>query len=101
MQLSKMKRIEILLEEQLVPRLGKLVRDAGFSGHTIMQVLQGRGSGGAWQDERLTGSSKVMLLAIGTASDADNLLEAIAPMLDSHRLLLTIGDVDVVRQDKF
>lgn len=101
MELTGMKRVEILVEEQLVPRLGKIVRNAGFSGHTVMQVLQGRGAGGAWQDERLTGSSKVMMLAIGTSEDADKLLEEIAPMLDSHRLLLTIGDVEVVRRERF
>ncbi|MCJ7422384.1 P-II family nitrogen regulator [Sphingomicrobium astaxanthinifaciens] len=101
MQLSKMKRVEILLEEQLVPKLGRIVREAGFSGHTVMPVLQGSGGGGAWQDERLTGSSKVMLLAIGTAEDAGQLLEAIAPLLDSHRLLLTIGEVEVIRRERF
>ena len=99
--LTRMKRIEILLEEQLVPRIGKIVRDCGFSGHTIMPVLSGSGSRGNWQDERLTGSSRVMLLAIGPQEDADRLLDALGPLLDDYRLLLTIGDVDVVRRDHF
>lgn len=101
MDLTKMKRIEILADEQLVPRLGKLITDAGFSGHTVMPVLSGSGGRGAWHDERLTASSRVMVLCIGTVEDADNLLEKIAPLLTDYRLLLTIGDVEVVRQERF
>ena len=101
MDLTKMKRIEILADEPLVPRLAKIIRNAGFSGHTVMPVLQGAGSRGAWQDERLTASSRVMVLCIGTAEDSDKLLEAIGPLLTDYRLLLTIGDVEVVRRDHF
>ena len=99
--LTAMKRIEILCEDGLVPRLANLVRNSGFSGHTVMPVLQGEGAGGRWSDERITGSSKVMILCIGTAEDAEKLLEDLAPLLDSHRLLLTIGDVEVIRHERF
>ena len=99
--LTPMKRIELLAESALLPRLGKIIRDSGFSGHTAMPVLSGAGGGGQWSDERITGSSRVMILTIGTPANAETLLEALAPMLDSHRLLLTIGDVEVVRQERF
>lgn len=101
MNLTKMKRIELLADEQLAPRLGKLVREAGFSGHTVMPVLSGSGGRGDWHDERLTASSRVMILCIGTAENADRLLETLAPMLTDYRLLLTIGDVEVVRHERF
>lgn len=100
-ELTRMKRIEILVEEQLAPRLAKIVRDCGFSGHTVMPVLSGAGGRGSWQDERLTASSRVMLLAIGPKEDADRLLDALKPLLDDYRLLLTIGDVEVIRQERF
>lgn len=99
--LTRMKRIELLLEEALVPRMAKVVRESGFSGHTVMPVLSGAGGRGAWQDERLTNSSRVMLLAIGPQEDADRLLAALRPLMDDYRLLLTIGDVEVLRQDHF
>lgn len=101
MDLTKMKRIEILADEQLAARLGKLIGEAGFSGHTVMPVLSGSGGRGDWQDERLTASSRVMILCIGTSTNADKLLDKLAPMLTDYRLLLTIGDVEVVRQDRF
>lgn len=99
--LTPMKRIELLCEEGLAPRIAKIIRSSGFSGHTVMPVLQGEGAGGRWTDERITGSSRVMILAIGTEADAGKLLEELAPILDSHRLLLTIGDVEVIRQERF
>ena len=35
------------------------------------------------------------------ASRARALVDALAPILDSHGLLLTVGDVGVVRPEKF
>ncbi len=99
--LTAMKRIELLCENGLVSRIAKIIRASGFSGHTVMPVHEGEGAGGKWSDERITGSSRVMILAIGTVQDAEALLDELAPMLDTHRLLLTIGDVEVIRHERF
>ena len=37
----------------------------------------------------------------GLAGDRFTLVDALAPILDSHGLLLTVGDVQVVRPEKF
>ena len=95
------KRFEILVEEGLLPRIAKTVREAGFSGHTVMPVLSGAGRDGAWRDERLTSSSKVMIIAIGGEEEAERLMEKLKPILESHRLLLAISDCEVIRQDRF
>lgn len=101
MQTVTRKRIDILADEPLVPRLLAALDQCGITGHTLLPALSGAGRTGRWHDERLTGASKVMLMAIGSAEDADALVEKIAPLLDSHRLLLTIADVEVVRGDRF
>lgn len=95
------KRIEILADEPLVPKLLAALTDCGIGGHTLLPALSGAGRTGRWHDERLTGASKVVLMAIASAEDASALVEHVAPLLDSHRLLLTITDVEVVRGDRF
>ena len=95
------KRFEILVEEGLLPRIAKTIREAGFSGHTVMPVLSGAGRDGRWRDERLTSSSKVMIIAIGGDEEAERLMEMLQPILESYRLLLAISDCQVIRQDRF
>jgi hypothetical protein len=41
------------------------------------------------------------MLMIASESKAAALTDAIAPFLDSYRLLLTVGDVQVVRGERF
>ena len=98
---SPKKRFDILVEEQILPLVAKAIKAAGFSGHTVLPVLGGRGSHGQWSDERLTSSSRVMVIAIGGPEQAERLLDELAPILDSHRLLLSVSDCQIIRQDHF
>lgn len=101
MQTVTRKKIEILTDEPLVPRILAALQDCGVGGHTLLPALSGSGHTGRWHDERLTGATKVMLMTIVSADDAARLVDRIGPLLDSHRLLLTIADVEVVRGDRF
>lgn len=101
MQTTTKKRFEILAEESILPLLAKAIKESGFSGHTVMPVLSGEGGHGRWRDERLTSSSRVMVLAIGGNEEAEALMERLGPILTSHRLLLTISDCEVIRRDHF
>ena len=47
------------------------------------------------------GTDKSLVLSIASAEKAQVLVEALAPMLSSHGLLLTIWDVEVVRGERF
>ena len=95
------KRLEILADAPLVPRVVAALRQAGIGGHTVLPALSGAGRTDEWSEERLTGATKQMVVAIGSASHAQAFVDAIGPLLDSHRLLLTIADVAVVRGDRF
>ena len=95
------KRLEILADAPLVPRVVAALKQAGIGGHTILPALSGAGRRGEWSEERLTGATKQMVVAIGSDAHAQAFVDAIAPLLDSHRLLLTIADVAVVRGDHF
>jgi hypothetical protein len=96
------KRIEILADTPLVPRVVAVMKAADISGWSLIHVDGGGGRSGVWQDDDFTGASaKTIIIAIASAERAALLTDHIAPLLDSHRLLLTIGDVAVVRGERF
>jgi len=96
------KRIELLVDTALVPRVVAILRAADISGWSLIHVDGGAGRNGEWQDDDITGASaKTIIIAIASAERASQLTDRIAPLLESHRLLLTIGDVAVVRGERF
>ena len=95
------KRIEILADAPLLPRLVAALDTAGIDGHTVFPAASGAGRTGDWTDDRLTGTSKIMLVAIASEEHSAALVDHLAPLLDSHRLLLTVSNVEVVRGDRF
>jgi nitrogen regulatory protein PII len=102
MQTVTRKKIEILADGPLMPRVVAALAEAGIHGHTVVPALSGSGRTGQWSEERLTGAeTKQLLWSIASAERADALVQAIAPLLTSHRLLLAITDVEVVRGDRF
>ncbi|MBY0399235.1 hypothetical protein K2X89_02995 [Myxococcota bacterium] len=96
------KRIEILVDQPLVPRILRYIKDAEIAGWSLMHVDRGGGRDAEWQDDDVTGAgAKVILLVITNANKASVLIESLAPILDSHGLLLTMGDVQVVRGERY
>lgn len=101
MQTVSRKRIEILADAPLLPRLVAALNECGIGGHTVLPATSGSGRTGRWSEDRLTGTSKLMLVAIASEAHAAALVDRLAPLLDSHRLLLTVSAVDVIRGDRF
>ncbi len=96
------KRIEILVDTPLVPRVVAQLKAVDISGWSVIHVDSGGGRAGAWQHADVTGASaKTIVLAIASEAKTSGLIEAIAPLLDSYGMLLTIGDVQVVRGERF
>ena len=95
------KRIEILADAPLLPRLTEVLEASEIGGYTVLPALAGAGSTGRWSEDRLTGTSKIVIMAIASSEHAQLLVDRLAPLLDSHRLLLTITTVEVVRGDRF
>ena len=96
------KRIEILVDTPLAPRIVAQIRAVDISGWSVIHVDSGGGRSGEWQHDDVTGAStKTIVLVIASAAKTDALVELLAPLLDSYRLLLTVGDVQVVRGERF
>lgn len=96
------KRIEILVDTPLLPRIVDLIRSVDISGWSVLHVDSGGGREGSWQHDDVTGAAaKSILLAVANEAKAKALTDAIEPILESHGLLLLVGNVEVIRGDKF
>jgi len=96
------KRVEILIDTALAPRLIKAAADAGIAGYTLIPVQSGAGRGGSWRDDRVTGAGgKSIFLTIASEDKAAKLVDMLAPHLESYGMLLTLADVEVVRGERF
>ena len=95
------KRIEILADTPPVRLVTQAIDSAGITGWTVLPVTSGSGRDGQWQEEHVTGADKSIVLTIANAENADRLVAALAPILTSHGLLLTMWDVQVIRGDRY
>lgn len=96
------RRIEVLVDEPLIPAITSLAARAGITHYTLFPAIGGYGRSGRWRDDQLSGAtSKVMLLAISTVESADRFTELLAPMLGPQRLILLLSPVEVVRGARF
>jgi len=96
------KRIEILVDTPLAPRIIAQIKAVDISGWSLIHVDSGGGRNGEWRHDDVTGGAgKTIVLAIASEQKTDALVDRLAPLLDSYRLLLTIGDVQVVRGERF
>ena len=95
------KRIEILVDMPLVRLVTAAIERCEITGWTVLPVTSGRGRDGPWQEERVTGSDKSLVLTIASQALSTRLAEELAPLLNSHGLLLTMWDVEVIRGERF
>lgn len=95
------KRIEVLADSPLVRRVTAAIDAVGITGWTVIPVSAGRGRDGLWHEEYVTGTDKALVLTIASVDKADALAQALAPILTSHGLLLTMWDVEVIRGERF
>ncbi len=95
------KRIEILVDTPLVRTVTSAIDQCEITGWTVLPVTAGSGRDGPWREERVTGSDKSLVLTIASGQKAALLADALAPILNSHGLLLTMWDIEVIRGDRF
>jgi PII-like signaling protein len=96
------KRVEILIDTPLAPRLIQAASDAGIAGYTLIPVESGAGRSGAWRGDHVTGAqTKMIFLTIAAEENAAKFVDMLAPNLESYGMLLTMSDVQVVRPERF
>lgn len=96
------KRIEILVDKPLAQVPIRAAADVGIAGYSLIRVQSGSGRHGDWRNDRISGAeNKLLFLTIASEDKANALVDALAPKLDTHSLLLTVSNVQVVRGDRF
>lgn len=90
------------MDRPLLDQVLETAQRSGVIGYTILPTLSGRGEGGNWFDDQMSGATaKVMVYAIMRHDTARAFLAALEPMLDSHGIVVAASDVEVVRSAKF
>lgn len=103
MEMHRKKRIEIILEAPALNRLSAALEAAGVTGYTVLPVLAGKGKTGAWTRDGLVGGAGAMVcvICITDPSRVETVTERIMAVLSRQIGLVTIGDVDVMRGERF
>lgn len=95
-------RIEVLVDAPLAPQLIRLSQQAGIRGHTLIRTESGEGHHGAWSEDLVSGATaKYIFLAVANRAAADQFMEMLVPLLDSHGLIVLRSQVDVIRPERF
>lgn len=96
------RRIEVLVDAPLAPRIIEHGRAAGVKGYTLLPTLSGQGAHGAWSEDLISGAQqKVIYVAIVSEERAAHLIERLAPILESHGLVVMNSAVSVIRAEKY
>ena len=103
MQTHKAKRVAIIIESVMQKRLTQTMEEAGVTGWTILPVLGGSGRSGEWSREGQVsrGTGMVQVVCIIKPERLDALLEAVFSVVDRHIGVVTVGDVEVLRAERF
>ncbi len=101
-QIVQRRRIEVLVDRPLTPLIVEAAKQAGITGYSLLSVMGGAGHNGPWSDDEISGArAKLIFLTVASQEKTDRLVEFLAPLLDSHGLVLFIGTVDVIRGARY
>ncbi len=97
------KEIRIICELPLAGRMRAHLDRAPISGYTLLPVIGGKGSEGAWSREGLVGDAgqMVIFLIILDEAELQAVLADLYAVITNQIGIITIADVEVVRPDRF
>lgn len=103
METYKKKRIEIVLESIVLPRLVDVFEQHGVSGYTVFSAQAGSGKSGPWQAGGVLGGTDELrvVFCVIDAARVDEILEPVFKVVSRHIGIVTVSDVEVVRGDQF
>jgi hypothetical protein len=102
MDLVARTRLEIIVEAPLLRRVEALLGDAGVKGWSVFEGAAGSGRHGGWRAEGLHAADrKVMVVALTTRDHADAALEQLRGLFTDYPGVVSVGDVQVMRGDRF
>lgn len=103
LNLSTMKKLEIILEGEQLDFATDLLDHAGVKGYTIINNLSGKGSHGFHAGHLMFNEEDVLVMVIAAVPEdkVNPILEGFNPFFDKHSGVIFISDIQVTRQVKF
>lgn len=102
MQLHQKKRIEIVVEASCAPTILEMIEATGAKGYTVLHDVSGKGNRGVRDDSHLTDVFRnVMIIVIAAEPIAREIISESQPLLENYAGIVTMSDVEVVRDEHF
>lgn len=96
------KKVEIIAERAVLPRVIDLVNEAGATGYTVLPAMAGLGRSGAWSgDAVFSATEHVLVMVLTTEAVAQTIIERARAALAEFDTIVFLTDVRVVRDDHF
>lgn len=97
------KRLELIIEMPAFKRACRVLEESGVTGYTALPCMAGFGSGNRWQRGNDLSSSRDMVMIVSILDEdlLPKITQAIENLIGSHIGILTVGDVEVIRDDRF
>ena len=103
LNLSQLKKIEIILDGEHKEFAKDLLDRAGVKGYTIVNNLSGKGHHGFHEGHIMFNEDDVLVMIIAAVPEdlIDTILEGLAPFYNEHSGVVFISDIQVTRMVKF
>ena len=103
LNLSTLKKLEIILEGEHQAFATDLLERAGVTGYTIINHLSGKGSHGFHEGHVMFNEDSVLIMIITAVSEelVHPILEGFAPFFNEHTGVIFVSDIQVSRLIKF
>ena len=93
------KRIEIVIEKSMVPKLTALIKQLDLDGYTLIPEVRGSGDRGMRRADELSGESSncLILIACDDQVKVEALLEGVRPLLVRAGGICLVSDAQWLR----
>ena len=88
------KRIEVVIEEPMAPRLIELLRERGTKGYTAIPNISGEGDRGVRRADELAGDSSntLFIIACQDMDEAESIVELVRPLIQRSGGICLVSD---------
>lgn len=102
MKLYRKKRIELVVESACANTIIDMIDAEGAKGYTVVRDVSGKGNRGVRDAMHLTGLFRNTLIIVVAAEEiALRIVERSQTLLENYAGIVTLSDVDVVRDEHF
>ena len=103
LNLSPLKKLEIIIEGEQLEFATDLLDHAGVKGYTIVNNLSGKGSHGFHEGHLMFNEEEVLVMVIAAVPEekVEPLLEGFSPFFNKHSGVVFISDIQVTRLARF